>query len=155
MKRFHKDTRGNASLWAVFLMAVLFLLAVVAYTGATLYSTYQSAQTELERVANVSVDASLLNANVRDLLLDIPADAAVQKVYTNLASVGFVQDVSGDWERMEEGKTRYCLKGVQITVSGKMLDLSATLSMPLPLEVGCHLEVELPISAHVNVLYMD
>lgn len=155
MKKFILDTRGNASLWAAFLMVVLFLLAIVAYTGATLYSTYQSAQTELERATNVSVDTNLVNANVRDLLLDIPAEDAAQKVYANLALAGYVQCSDYEWERMEGGKTRYRLKDMQITVSGKVLDITATLSMPLPWAVGSLSSAELPINVESRVLYLD
>lgn len=155
MKKFIFDTRGNASLWAAFLMVVLFLLAVAGYFGATIYSTYQTAQIELERAANVSVYDSLINANVRDLLLDIPADAAEQKVYANLASAGYLQDADGDWGRLDGGDSLYCLKDMQVTVSGKMLDVTATLSMSLPWGVGGLLAMELPVSAHVKVLYMD
>ena len=155
MKRFLHDTRGNASLLAAFLVVVLFLLAVVAYAGATVYSTYQTAQTELERAASVSVDTSLVNANVRDLMLDIPEEDVVQQVDANFSSAGFVQNANGDWTRMEGGKTLYWLKNAQITVSGRVLDVTATLAIPLPWTVGGFTRIELPISICVNVLYLD
>jgi hypothetical protein len=155
MKILLQDTRGNASLWAAFAAAMLFVLAVTVYTGATLYSTYQTAQTELERAANVSVDASLLNANVRDLVLDIPADSAEQKVSANLISQGFAQEEDGDWARIQDGKPRYHLNDMQITVSGKELDITATLVMPLPWATGSLSTVKLPIHVESQVLYLD
>lgn len=155
MKRLLHETRGNASLWTAFAAAVLFVLAVAVYIGATLYSTYQTAQTELERAANVSVDASLVNANVRDLVLDIPANAAEQKVSDNLVLAGLVKDAGGSWERMESGKTRYCLNNMQITVFGEVLDIAATLDMPLPWGIGSLSVVELPIHIESRVLYLN
>ena len=155
MTHFLHDTRGSASLLAAFLVVVLFLLAVVAYAGATVYSTYQSAQTELERAASFSVDASLVNANVRDLMLDIHEEDVVQQIYANLSSVGFVQGANSDWMRMEGEKTLYWLKNIQTMVSGRVLDVTATLAIPLPWTVGGFTRIELPISICVNVLYLD
>jgi hypothetical protein len=155
MRRFVQDTRGNASLWAAFIAIILCMLSVVAYTGATLYSTYQTAQTELERAANISVDACLINANVRDLLLNIPAADSTQDVNENLVQEGYAQGSDGDWERMENGKICYSLKDLQITVSGEMLNITATVSIPLPWVVGNISSVNIPIHVESKVLYID
>jgi hypothetical protein len=155
MRRFIHDTQGNASLWAVFIAIILCMLSVVAYTAATLYSTYQTAQTELERATNISVDASLANANVRDLLLDIPAIDSTEMVFKNLVQAGYEQDSNGDWERMESGKVLYSLRNLQISVSGEVLAISAAVSMPLPWAVGVLSSVDISIHVESRVLYLD
>lgn len=155
MRRIIHDTQGNASLWAVFIAIILCMLSVVAYTGATLYSTYQTAQTELERATNISVDVSLVNANVRDLLLNIPATDATEKVYENLIQAGYLQNADGNWKRINAGKTPYILKDLQISVSGEVLDISAAVSMPLPWAVGALSSVDIPIHVESRVLYLD
>jgi ketosteroid isomerase-like protein len=155
VKRFLHDTRGNASLWAAFMMIILFLLGAAVYTAAGLYSTYQTAQTELDRVTNVSVDANLENANVRDLILNIPTDDAVQKVYDNLTSAGYVQNSEGDWVRMDDEKICYSLKDLQVSVSGEVLDITATFNMQLPWAAGVLTSVNIPIRAESRVLYHD
>ena len=119
-----------------FIAIVLCMLSIVAYTGATLYSTYQAAQTELERAANISVDHSLMNKNVRDLLLDIPETDSMQAVNDNLIQAGYIQESEDSWVRTVNGKTYYSLKDMQVSVTGEVLDITATVSMPLPWDVG-------------------
>jgi hypothetical protein len=155
MKQVTKDTQGSALLWPVFIALILCMLSVVAYTGATLYSTYQNAQTELERAANISVDHSLINPNVRDLLLNIPAEDATTSLEDNLAQAGYVKNGDGDWVRTESGKTYYCLKDMQVTVAGELLDITAIVSMPLPWDIGGTPVVDLPIHVQSRVLYID
>lgn len=155
MKRFLHDTRGNASIWAAFIMIVLFMLAAAVYTAAGLYSTYQTAQTELDRAANISVDANLDNANVRDLILDIPAEDAIQEAYDNLAQAGYVQDSDANWERVKDGKICYSLRDLQVSISGELLDITATLNMPLPWAAASLLSVNIPIHVESRVLYLD
>jgi Na+-transporting NADH:ubiquinone oxidoreductase subunit NqrC len=136
-------------------MIVLFLLAAVVYTAAGLYSTYQTAQTEFDRAANISVDANLVNANVRDLILDIPAEDAVQEVYDNLAQADYVQELDANWERVKDGKICYSFKDLQISVSGEVLNITATLNMPLPWAARIPSSVNIPVRAESRVLYLD
>jgi archaellum component FlaF (FlaF/FlaG flagellin family) len=155
MKRFVRDERGNASLWAVFIAVILCMLSAVVYTGATLYSTYQAAQTELERAANVSVDSSLINKNVRDLLLDIPEMDSSQALDDNLIQAGYVQESGDNWIRTVNGKTFYSLKDMQVSVAGEVLYITATISMPLSWGVGNITSVDLPIHVESRVLYIN
>jgi hypothetical protein len=92
MRRFFQDTRGSAILWTLFLILILFTLSLVVYTGTTVYDKYQTCETELERAALVTVDAGLLNANVRDLKLDVPADAAQSLLEDNLTDAGWTRE---------------------------------------------------------------
>lgn len=150
-----QDTHGSAPLWVAFITIVLCMLSIVAYTCATLYSTYQAAQTELERAANISVDHSLVNKNVRDLLLDIPETDSVKTLEDNLIQAGYVQESEYTWERTVNGKTYYTLKDMQVSVSREVLDIMATVSMPLPWVVGSISSVDLPIHVESRVLYIN
>jgi hypothetical protein len=155
MKKFIKDTRGSAPLWAAFIAIILCMLSVVAYSGAAIFSKYQTAQTELERTANISIDHSLINSNVRDLLLDIPTAGSIQALENNMVQVGYIKDSDGDWVRSEGSKTYYSLKDLQVTVSGELLNIAATVSMPLPWDVGGIAFVNLPIHVESKVLYIN
>jgi hypothetical protein len=120
-----------------------------------LYSTYQAAQTELERAANVSVDSSLINKNVRDLLLDIPEMDSSQALDDNLIQAGYVQESGDNWIRTVNGKTFYSLKDMQVSVAGEVLYITATISMPLSWGVGNITSVDLPIHVESRVLYIN
>jgi hypothetical protein len=96
MRRFLQDTRGSAILWTLFLILILFTLSFVVYTGTTIYAKYQTCETELERAALVTVDAGLLNANVRDMQLDIPANIAQSLLESNLTEAGWTRE-DGRW----------------------------------------------------------
>jgi len=155
MRRFIHDTRGNSSLWAAYIAIILCMLSAVAYTGTTLYSTYQAAQTELERAANISVDSSLANKNVRDLLLDIPETDSLQALDDNLVQAGYVQESESNWVQTINGKIYYSLEDLQVSVAGEVLDITATVSMPLPWIVGNTTSVDLPIHVESRVLYIN
>jgi archaellum component FlaF (FlaF/FlaG flagellin family) len=131
------------------------MLSAVAYTGTTLYSTYQAAQTELERAANISVDSSLANKNVRDLLLDIPETDSLQALDDNLVQAGYVQESESNWVQTINGKIYYSLEDLQVSVAGEVLDITATVSMPLPWIVGNTTSVDLPIHVESRVLYIN
>ena len=103
MKRFIKDTCGSAVIWTLFLILIFFTLSFVVYTGVTVYAKYQKCETELEREALVTVDMGMVNANVRDLSLDIPADTAQSLFEENLTKAGWTQE-DGSWLKRDSGK---------------------------------------------------
>jgi hypothetical protein len=150
-----KDTRGSAPLWAAFIAFVLCILAIVAYTGATLYSKYQAAQTELERAANISIDRNMVNSNVRDLLLDIPAVPTLVEFEDNLADAGWEQVSDGAWDKRVDGKLIYAVRGLDADVHDRYLDISCSLVLPLPWAMGNFSEVEIPMAVRSEVLYLN
>jgi len=120
MRRFLQDTRGSAILWTLFLILILFMLSFVVYTGTTLYAKYQTCETELERAALVTVDAGLLNANVRDLQLDIPADVAQSLLENNLTEAGWTHE-DGRLVKYDGDKLIYALEDARLSVQEKTL----------------------------------
>ena len=153
-RSFIKNQDGSAILWTLFPIMILFTLSFVVYTGVTVYAKYQTCETELQRAATITVDAGLVNANVRDLQLDVPADAAQSLMEENLADAGWTQQ-DGCWVRYNDGKLIYTLEDAVITVQGKTLQLDATFAMPSPWELGGVTEIRIPMTVLSSVLYIE
>ncbi|NCA97989.1 MAG: hypothetical protein EOM70_01285, partial [Clostridia bacterium] len=81
--------RGSASLWTFFIAAVLISFSVLIYTGMIVRSKYLLATTEIERAANVALDASLINPMVRDIQLAVPLPVVESSFDSNLCDAGF------------------------------------------------------------------
>jgi len=154
MKRFWKDQRGNAVIWTAFLILILFTLSLVIYGAITVYSKYQSCETELERAVIVTVDQSMVNENVRDMELDIPAISAVIAMEENLTNMGWTKK-DGSWVKESDGKCLYRLEGLEASVDGRRLEITASCVLSLPWEIGGVQEVAIPIQAQTSILYIE
>ncbi len=149
-----KDKAGSAYLWAVFILLAMVMLAAVVYTGVGVYAKYQDAETELQRAAVVTVDGSMENAAVRDLVLDIPTSDAEELFYENLRELGYEQS-GGDWAKRVDGKTVYTLTDLEVKTTGKTLMATAILSVPLLWEIGGSSTVRIPIKERSTILYLE
>jgi len=154
MKHFLQDTRGSAILWTLFLIIILFTLTTVIYTGVTVYAKYQTCETELQRATTVTVDAGLLNANMRDVQLDIPADAAQSLLEENLMELDWIQE-DASWMKRDDGKLIYALEDVQVTIEEKTLRIDAMFVMPSSWTVGGIGEIRIPMTVLSSVLYIE
>jgi len=154
MTRLIKDKNGSAYLWAVFILLAMVLLVVVVYNGVAVYTKYQTAETELQRVATVTVDDSMRNAAVRDLVLDIPAADAEELFFDNLRELEYEQS-GGDWTKRIDNKTIYSLTGLEIKTEGSVMSVTAVLSVPLLWETGGTAVVRIPIQARSTILYLE
>lgn len=155
MKRLIKDTRGSTSLLAAFLAAVLCILAVVVYAGMMVYSNYQTARTDLERAAIVSIDKNMLNPNVRDLEFNIPENTALEAFESNLTLSGFELGADGVWQRVNDQTLVYEFRELNPMVHGEWLDVTGVFVMPVPWSFGDMTEVTIPITVRSKVLYLD
>ena len=151
---FIKDKRGSAILWTLFLVLILFTLSFVVYTGTTMYAKYQACETELERAALVTVDAGLLNANVRDLQLDIPADVAQSLLENNQTEAGWALE-DGRWVKYDGDKLICALEDARLLVQEKTLRLDAMFVMPAPWAMGGVTEIRIPMTVLSSVLYIE
>jgi hypothetical protein len=155
MKKFIKDTHGSATLWAAFIAIVLCMLSVVAYTGATLYSAYRTAQTELERAASISVDRNMENRNVRDLVLGIPQEPVLADFENYVELSGWEQAADGSWKRFN-GERLVCeLRNLTIEVHDDVMNVFGVFVLHLPWTVGTRTDVEIPMSVRTKVIYLD
>lgn len=154
MRRFVKDTRGSAVIWTLFLILILFTLTFVVYTGVTVYAKYQTCETELERAAIITVDKGLLNANVRDLELDIPAVSAHSLLEDNLIESGWTKE-DGNWVKCDDGKLIYALEDMQMTVEEKTMQIDAVFTMPMPWMIDGIDEIHIPVKVLSSVLYIE
>ena len=154
MKRFWKDDAGSALLWMVFLILILITLSAVAYAGVTVYAKYQACKTEVQRAATVTVDKSMLNANVRDLILDVPAESAEESFYASLTETGWMLE-DGCWNRYEGEKVVFSLEDMSVVADGKTMSISATMVIPLPWEIGDIGKVSIPMNVRSSVLYIE
>lgn len=154
MKRFWKEESGSALIWMVFLILILITLSAVAYAGVTVYTKYQTCEREVQRAATVTVDKNMLNANVRDLILDVPAESAEESFYASLTEVGWTLE-DGCWNRYEGEKAVYSLENISVDVGGKTMSISATMVIPLPWEIGDIGNVSIPMNVRSSVLYIE
>lgn len=154
MRRFIQDTRGSAVIWALFLILILFTLSFVIYTGVTVYAKYQSCETDLQRAVTVTVDAGLLNANVRDLQLDVPASSVQALLAENMTDAGWTQE-DGIWIKRDHDKLIYALEDTKVTAEGKTLRIDTTFAMPSPWAVGGMTEIRIPMTVLSSVLYIE
>lgn len=153
MTSLWKDKDGSAYLWAVFIILALVMLAAVVYNGVDVYAQYQSAETELERAATVTVDGSMANAAVRDLVLDVPPADAEELFFEHLQSLGYERG-GADWTKHVDGKAQYTLTGLAVTVNGRTMTASAVLAVPLLWKTSTFATVRIPIQARSAVLYI-
>ncbi len=153
MKRFWRDDTGSSLLWMVFLILILITLSAVAYAGVTVYAKYQACEAEVQRAATITVDKNMLNANVRDLILDVPADTAEESFYASLTDTGWTLE-DGCWNRYEDGKAVYGLEDMSVVVDGKTVSISATMVIPIPWEIGDISKVSIPMNVRSSVLYI-
>jgi archaellum component FlaF (FlaF/FlaG flagellin family) len=154
MKRFWKDNAGSALIWVGFLILILMTLSAVVYTGVTVYAKYQTCETEVQRAATVTVDKNMFNANVRDLMLDIPAECAEESFYASLTETGWTLE-DGSWNRYEDGKLIYSLEDMTVAVEGKSMSISATLAIPLPWDIGDLSIVHIAMNVRSSILYIE
>lgn len=155
MKRFIREENGSAPIWAAFIILFLFTFSFVVYAGVTLYSKYQTCETELERAAVVTVDKNMENRNVRDLNLNIPQQPALADLENNLALSGFAQGPDRTWKKYKNDKLLYELRNLNITVNDEWMELSGLFVMPLPWAIGGQSEVAIPIAARVKVIFLN
>ena len=154
IRSFITNTRGSAILWVLFLILILFTLTAVIYTGVTMYAKYQTCETELQRAATVTVNTGLVNANVRDLQLDVPGDTAQPLLEDNLTEAGWTQE-DGKWAKYDDDKLIYTLEDIQISAEGKTLRIDGTFVMPSPWELGGVTEIRIPMTVLSSALYIE
>ena len=153
MKRFFKEQNGNALIWSLFIVLILCTISFMVYSGITVYSKYQTAETELQRAVIVTVDMSMENANVRDMQLDIPS-LAETLLEENLTNTGWIKE-DGDWIKRDGSKLKYRLEGMKIEVVNQLMQIDATVAIPLPWAIGNTSCVRIPMRIRASILYVD
>lgn len=154
MRRFFRDTHGSTPIWAAFLVLILFTLSLVVYSAVTVYSKYQTCETELERAATVTVDMSMVNPNVRDSVLNIPVMPAKALLTDNLTDSGWTRE-GDNWIKRDGGKLIYGLEDMEITVEEKTMQIKAMFAMPAPWTLGGMDKIRIPMEVRSSVLYIE
>lgn len=145
--------RGSASLWTFFIAAILISFSVLIYSGMTIQSKYQQAINEIERAANIALDANLVNPLVRDIQLPVPVQDVKSQFEANLRDAGFSFADEGLWIRQKDGRTVYSIDDYSLNQDGERYLITATLNIPLPW--GSLQAVRLPVKTIVQVLFLD
>ncbi len=153
MTRLIKDKNGSAHLWAIFILLAMVMLTAVVYNGVTVYTKYQTAETELQRAVTVTIDGSMENAAVRDLILDVPA-VGEELLFDHLRELGYERS-GADWTKRVDGKTVCTLTDLMVETDGRTLKITAVLAIPLLWETDSAAVVRIPIQARASVLYID
>jgi hypothetical protein len=138
----------------LFLILILCTLSVVIYSAVIVYANYQAAEAELQRAATISADISMENANVRDLVLDVPAISASESFYANLTEAGWVKK-DNVWVRYDGDEKLYSLADMQVEITDMTIRIDATFGMPLLWEIGDMSNVRIPMRIQASILYVD
>ena len=154
IKHFMQEKSGSALLWSLFLILIFCTLSVVIYSAVIVYANYQAAEAELQRAATISADISMENANVRDLVLDVPAISASESFYANLTEAGWVKE-DNVWVRYDGDEKLYSLEDVQVEITDMTMRIDATFGMPLLWEIGDMSNVRIPMRIQASILYVD
>ena len=96
----------------------------------------------------------MINRNVRDLELDIPAQAAETLIKDNLTQSGWTIE-NENWMKRNGETLGYYLKDMQISFSGQTMQVQATFAMPVPWAMGDITEVWIPMQIRESVLYVE
>lgn len=144
---------GSAPLWTAFITIVLISFSLLIYTAMAVQTNYQQAQTELERTANISLDASLENPAVRDIQLGIPLNTIKMKFEDNLLEAGYTQHADLEWQKSKNGKVIYTLKDWQLGQENEQYKLTGLMEMHLLW--GPDLSVDIPINTTIQILFLD
>lgn len=154
MKRFIREQSGSALIWSLFIILILFTLTFVVYSGVTVYAKYQTCENELQRAATVTVDKSMVNANVRDLELNVPSASAINLLEDNLMDAGWIK-YDGGWEKRDGEKLICNFEDMEIEVHDRTLQIEAMFVMPLPWAIGDMFIVRIPMKVRASILYVD
>lgn len=144
---------GSASLWTFFIAAVLISFSILIYTGLTVQSKYQLAITEIERAANVALDANLINPMIRDIHLVVPLTDVETSFEANLRDAGFLLSEDSTWLRQKDDRVIYSIHNCSMIQDGDQYVLTATLQIPMPW--GPLAPINLPIRTAVQILFLD
>jgi len=156
MKRdltWFRRRHGSASLWTFFIAAILISFSILIYTGMTVQSKYQLAITEIERAANIALDANLINPMVRDIQLAVPLTEVETSFDANLRDAGFLLSGDGSWFRYKDDRVVYSIHGCTMNQNGDQYVLTAKFQIPLPW--GPLAPVNLPIRTAVQIHFLD
>ena len=156
MKRdltWFRRRHGSASLWTFFIAAVLISFSILIYTGMAVQSKYQLAVIEIERAANIALDANLINPMVRDIQLVVPITDVKTSFEANLRNAGFLLSGDGTWLRQMDDRVVYSIHSCSMNLQGDQYVLTATLQIPLPW--GPLAPINLPIRTAVQILFLD
>ena len=145
--------RGSAPLWTLFIAILLISFSVLVFSGIMLQTNFRQAQNELERAANIALDANLKNEAVRDIQLQVPLDLARASLEENLASMGYSKTPTGSWVRQINNRTIYQLNNLQLEQQGEQMILTGDLILSLPW--GPKTALSLPIQTSVHTLFID
>ena len=154
MKRFFKDQKGNALIWSLFIILILCTFSFVIYSAITVYSQYQACENDLQRAAIIATDKSMENANVRDIILNIPGEEATTSFETNLLKQGYIKMADDHWLRTIHDKEAYSLNDLTISIAGDVITIRASINIYLPWKIANNVTVSFPISAVSRVLYI-
>jgi hypothetical protein len=145
--------RGSASLWTFFIAAVLISFSVLIYTGMIVRSKYLLATTEIERAANVALDASLINPMVRDIQLAVPLPVVENSFDSNLRDAGFSFLGDSTWVRYKDERIIYSIHDYTLSQDGDRYVLTGTLQIPMTW--GPLAPINPPIRTTVQILFLD
>lgn len=148
------DTQGNSYLWVAFSILILTVLTVVIYNIIFVYTTINTAKHDLERVSIITVNETLINANVRDLNHTIPEISATQHFFDNLSNLGY-QQISGAYVKKENDKELYRISNIKLSFNGELMEIKADLTITLLWEIDSVSEIVIPIKTLSRVYYFE
>lgn len=154
MTNFIADNKGNSYLWAAFIIIIFSMFTAVIYNVIYIYTTINTARNDLERAAVVTVNENLINENVRDLNYSIPTDLAIVSFYDNLDSLGY-QNTNNVYIKKENDKAHHSISNITISIDDDLMEIDATLTIPLLWQIESISEVEMLLHTISRVYSYD
>ena len=148
------DNQGNSYLWVAFSILILSIFTAVIYNIIFIYTIINTATYDLERVSVITVNETLVNANVRDLNHTIHEIPATQHFFDNLSNLGY-QEISGAYVKKENDKEFYCISNIELSFIGELMKIKADLTIPLLWEIDSVSEIVIPIKTLSRVYYFE
>lgn len=149
-----QDENGNTFIWAAIIILALCMLMAVVYNVIFIYTNVNTAKLDMERATVVTVNESLINENVRDLIHAIPESPAIDYFYANLEDAGYIKS-GNTYFKKENGQEKYSISNIELTFDGEQMEITADFSIPLLWEIGDISEIVIPIKTLSRVYYIE
>lgn len=154
MKLFIIDEKGSTYIWAAVIILVLCMLSVVVFNVISVYTNYQNAVFELEKAVVITVNKSLRNENVRDLIFDVPQVNASSLFYENLENTGYVKD-ENNYVKTEDSKEKYKIENIELKFENELMEVKVEFVIPLIWQMEGITTIRIPAKILSRVYYIE
>ena len=145
--------KGLAPVWTIVIASLLISFNLLIYTGLVLQNNFRQVQSELERAANMALDANLQNKNVRDLNMTADHALVLASLESHLNQLGFSKISDQHWQHWYQDKLHCEIFNLSFAVDDAQVTLSGILQIPLLW--GPETSVRLPFTTRTQAIFIE